>query len=81
MKVRLSPEHKTGLSEQVAAGQFASIDAALVWAIEGMMHFADGELEWARPYIEKGDASLARGEGTAGDEFLAGLYHRLEKLR
>jgi Arc/MetJ-type ribon-helix-helix transcriptional regulator len=81
MNIRLSPQHEKWLSEQVASGTFASIDAALAWAIEGVMHFADDDLEWARPYLEKGDASLARGEGISGDEFLAQLDRRLDTLR
>jgi hypothetical protein len=69
------------LSEQVAAGTFAPVDDALAWAIEGMMHLANDDLGWARPYLEKGDASLARGEGISGDEFLARLDRRLDTLR
>jgi hypothetical protein len=33
-----------------------------------------------RPF-EKGDASLARGEGIDGDEFLARLDRKIEALR
>jgi Arc/MetJ-type ribon-helix-helix transcriptional regulator len=81
VNIRLSPQHEKWLSEQVAAGAFASIDAALAWAIEGMIHLADDDLEWVRPYLEKGDASLARGEGIPGDEFLARLDRSLDTLR
>jgi Arc/MetJ-type ribon-helix-helix transcriptional regulator len=81
MNIRLSPQHEKWLSEQVEAGTFASIDAALAWAIEGVIHLADDDLEWARPSLEKGEASLARGEGIPGDEFLARLDRRLEALR
>ena len=35
----------------------------------------------ARPYLEKGDASLAPDEGISGDEFLAHLDRRLDTLR
>jgi Arc/MetJ-type ribon-helix-helix transcriptional regulator len=81
MNVRLSPAHRKWLSDQVSAGAFTSIDEALAWAIEGMMHVADEDPQWARPYLEKGDASLARGEGIPGDEFLARLDRRLDTLR
>jgi len=81
MKVHLSPEHEKWLSEQVATGAFASVDAALAWAIEGMLHFANDDFRWAQPYIEKGVASLARGDGVPGDEFLARLDRRLDTLR
>jgi hypothetical protein len=46
-----------------------------------MIHLADDDLEWARPYLETGDASPARGEGIPGDEFLARLDRRLDTLR
>ncbi len=45
------------------------------------MHVADDDLDWARPYLEKGDASLARGEGIPADEFFAYLDRRLASLR
>ena len=81
MNVHLSPEHEKWLSEQVASGAFASIYAAVAWAIESMIPVADDDLEWTRPYLEQGDASLARGDGVPGDEFLARLDRRLEALR
>jgi Arc/MetJ-type ribon-helix-helix transcriptional regulator len=81
MNVRFSPAHRKWLSDQVSTGAFASIDEAVAWAIDGMMHVAGDDLEWARPYIEKGDASLAHGEGIPGDEFLARLDRRLDTLR
>jgi antitoxin ParD1/3/4 len=81
MNIRLSPEHEKWLSEQVAAGAFASIDDALAWVIEGVIHIADDDLEWARPLIAEAEASFARGEGIPGDDFLAWLDHRLDTLR
>ena len=81
MNVRISPAHRKWLSDQVSGGAFASIDEALAWAIEGMMHVADEDLEWARHYLEKGYASLARGKGIPGDKFLARLDRRLDTLR
>ena len=71
MKVHLSPSHRKWLAELVSSGAFSSIDAALAWVIEGMMPLADDELEWARPFLATGEASLARGEGIDGDEFVA----------
>jgi Arc/MetJ-type ribon-helix-helix transcriptional regulator len=81
MNIRLSPAHRKWLSAQVSSGAFVSVDDALAWAIEGMMRLADDDLEWTRPYLEKGEASLARGEGIPGDEFLAQLDRRLDALR
>lgn len=50
MNVRLSPEHEKWSTEQVATGAFASVDGVVAWAIEGMIHLADDDHEWARPY-------------------------------
>jgi len=81
MNVHFSAARQNWLSEQVSAGKFASIDDAVAWAIEGMIHFADDEFDWARPLLDKADASLGRGEGIPGDEFLARLERRLDALR
>lgn len=81
MNVRLSPTHEQWLSEQIARDIFASADDAVARAIEGVMHLADDDLAWAQPYLEKGEASLARGEGIPGDKFLARLDRRLDALR
>jgi antitoxin ParD1/3/4 len=81
MNLQLSPAHRKWLTEQVSAGTFASIDDALAWAIEGVIHIADDDLEWARPLIKEAEASFARGEGIPGDDFLAWLDHRLYALR
>jgi Arc/MetJ-type ribon-helix-helix transcriptional regulator len=81
MDISLSREHKDWLTREVAAGRFPSIDAAIASAVEAMRSIAEADLEWARPYIEEADASLARGEGIPGHEFLAELDRRLETLR
>jgi Arc/MetJ-type ribon-helix-helix transcriptional regulator len=81
MNVQLSPAHQKWLADQVSAGTFASVDDAVAWAIEGMMRLTDDDLTWARPYLENGEASLARGEGIPGDDFLARLDGRLDALR
>ena len=81
MNIHLSPSHHKWLTEQVSSGTFPSIDAALAWAIEGMMPIANDDLAWARPFLATGEASLARGEGIDGDEFLARLDRTIETLR
>lgn len=81
MNIHISAEHRKWLSDQVADGTFASFDDAVAWAIEGAIHFSGDELNWARPFLESADASLARGEGISGDEFLTRLERRLEALR
>lgn len=81
MEVRISAAHQKWLSDQVSAGTFASFDDAIAWAIESVTHFAGDELDWARPFLDRADASLARGEGIPGNEFLTRLERRLEALR
>jgi Arc/MetJ-type ribon-helix-helix transcriptional regulator len=81
MNARLSPSHRKWLAEQVSSGAFPSIDAALAWAIEGMIPLANDGLEWARPFLATSEASLARGEGIDGDVFLARLDRTIESLR
>jgi Arc/MetJ-type ribon-helix-helix transcriptional regulator len=79
MNVRLSPEHEKWLADRVAAGEFPY--AAVAAAIDGLTHLADDDLAWARPYIDKADASLARGDGIPGDRFLAALDRKIQSLR
>jgi len=81
MNVQLSPAHQKWLAEQVSAGAFRSIDDAVAWAIEGVIHIAGDEMDWARPLIKEAECSLARGEGVSGDDFLAWLDNRLDALR
>jgi hypothetical protein len=81
MNVQLSPSHEQWLNQQVASGVFPSIEAAIAWVIEGMKPVADDDLEWARPLLEVGEASLAQGDGIEGDAFLAALARRIEALR
>jgi Arc/MetJ-type ribon-helix-helix transcriptional regulator len=81
MDIRLSPYHQKWLDDQVASGAFPSIDAAVAWVIEGMMALADDDLEWARPLLARAEASLERGEGIDGADFLAGLDRKIDALR
>jgi Arc/MetJ-type ribon-helix-helix transcriptional regulator len=81
MDVQLSPSHQKWLADQVASGVFPSIDAALAWAIEGMMPLADDDLDWARPLLADAETSLLQGKGIEGVEFLARLDRKIESLR
>ena len=81
MNIRLSTKHRDWLTTQVAAGQFASVDEAIARAVDEMMALEADDFTWARPYLDKAEASLARGEGIAGDEFLDRLDHKLDSLR
>jgi hypothetical protein len=81
MDVQLSPSHLKWLTDQVSSGVFPSIDAALAWAIEGMMTLADDDLEWVRPLLTIAETSLLQGNGIDGAEFLARLDRKIEALR
>ena len=64
MTITLTPEQQKRLEAAVAAGQFASVEEAVRWAVD---HFvvtdADlGDLSWAKPYLDEARESLARGE-------------------
>ncbi len=81
MDVQLPPSHQKWLADQVSAGVFPSVDAALAWAIEGMMALADDDLEWTRPLLDAAETSLLEGKGIEGTEFLARLDQRIAALR
>lgn len=77
MNVRLTPEHEKWLTDRVAAGEFSSVDDAVAAAIDRLIHRSDDDLAWAQPYIDQGDASLARGDGIPGEQFLAESDRRI----
>ena len=79
--ITLVPDQCQWLEAQVAAGHFPSIDEAVQAAVAEMMALAAEDFESARPYIEEADASLARGEGIPGAQFLERLDRRLNALR
>ena len=81
MTIHLSPEHQRWLADQVAAGLFPSIDAAIACAVDNLMPPLGDDLEWARPLIDKGDVSLARGRGIPGADVIDRLDRKLAGLR
>lgn len=80
MTITLPHEQREWLEAQVAAGVFPSIDAAVQQAIADKMTLSD-DFEWARPYIEAADASLARGEGIAADKVFQNWRDHLKAPR
>lgn len=79
--ITLLPEQRRWLEAQVAAGHFPSVDEAVQAAVTEMMALVAEDFEWARPYIEEAEASLARGEGIPGAQFLERLDRRLNAPR
>jgi hypothetical protein len=78
MDVQLPSSHQKWLAGQVSPGVVPSIDAAVSWAIEGMMALADDDLEWARPLLAAAEMAIAQGRGLEGTEFLARLDRKIE---
>ena len=79
MHVELKPGIAAILQAQVAAGHFKTIEDAVSAAVLGIGpdHDGDpGDLSWAKPYIDKGLASLERGEGIPHDQVWAELKAR-----
>ena len=83
MTITLTPEQQKRLEAAVAAGQFASVEEAVRFAVD---HFvltdADlADLSWAKPYLDEARESLTRGESVSLEEFNAHVERRLSKLR
>jgi antitoxin ParD1/3/4 len=81
MNITLPADQQKWLEAEVAAGHFESIDDALAAAVAELMSTDDDDLAWARPYVEKARASVARGAVISGEEFFQRLAGRLDKLR
>lgn len=78
MHVELKPKIAAILQAQVAAGHFETIEDAVTAAVLGIGPDYDdtGDLSWAKPYIDKGLASLARGETVPHEQVWAELKAR-----
>ena len=73
MTITLTPDQQKRLEAAVAAGQFASVEEAVRWAVD---HFVltdaeFGDLSWAKPYLDEARESLARGESLSPEEVFA----------
>jgi len=81
MKIILPPEQQEWLEAEVAAGHFASIDEALAVAVADLMAIQTMNLAWAKPYVDKARASVARGDVLTGEEYFRRLNDKLASLR
>jgi antitoxin ParD1/3/4 len=81
MNIALPTRQKQWLETEVAAGRFASIDEALAVAISGLMDLENDDLAWARPQVDQARASVARGDVSAGEDYLGRLDARIGTLR
>jgi antitoxin ParD1/3/4 len=71
MNIALKPDHLKWLQEQVAAGNFSSVDDALALAVSEFMEIEDDDLTWAQPLVDEARASIARGEGISAADVKA----------
>ena len=63
MLIELNPKIEALLKAQVKAGRFKSVEEAVTAAILGVpiIEEPEGDLTWARPYIEEAEAAIAEG--------------------
>ncbi|MCX7365270.1 MAG: hypothetical protein NTV97_26040 [Alphaproteobacteria bacterium] len=81
MTITLPRDQQEWLEAQVKAGAYDSVDEALASIVAERMIFDDDDMAWAKPLVDEGRASLARGEGIALDEHLAHIAAKLESLK
>lgn len=81
MIVTLPPEQQKWLEAQVAAGQFGSIDEALAVAVADLIAIGNDDLAWAKPYVERAQASVVNGEAVSGEDYLKRLKAKLHSPR
>jgi Arc/MetJ-type ribon-helix-helix transcriptional regulator len=83
MTITLTPAQQKRLEAAVAAGQFASVEDAVRFAVDHMAltDLERDDLSWAKPYLDEARAQIARGESLSLDEFNAHVDKRLKDLR
>jgi antitoxin ParD1/3/4 len=81
MNIKLPLEQQKWLEMQVAAGHYASVDEALAVAVADLMAIHSDDLAWAKPFVDKARASVARGDVISGEKYFKRLNAKLESLR
>jgi antitoxin ParD1/3/4 len=85
MSITLTPEQEAWLTAHVASGDFASVEEAARQLIdERIAERATEEsddLAWAKPFVEKARAAVARGEFVSLEEHKAYNAALLASLR
>lgn len=82
--LKLRPEQEEALRAQVAAGRFASVEAAISFAVDHFMSLLPADLDdlsWAKPYIDEARAQIERGEVVTLEEFNTHVDEKLKELR
>ena len=85
MGISLTVEQEAWISEQVARGDFRSVQDAVRQLIDERIAERDAEtqddLGWAKPYVDAALAEVDRGEAISHDEHDARMEARLAQLR
>jgi antitoxin ParD1/3/4 len=85
MNLILRSDQRKWLEAQVAAGRFASVEAAAEAAIAAAMadhgRIEADDLDWAAPYVEKGREDASRGDAITHEEHNARMAARLQALK
>jgi antitoxin ParD1/3/4 len=81
MTITLHPAQQKWLEEQVAAGQFGSVDDAIAVAVADLMVAVDDDLAWAKPYVDEAREAAARGETVPLEDALADIDSHLDTLK
>lgn len=82
MQITLTHEQQTWIEEEVAAGHFPSVEAAVRAAVDNFMPVDVEDLSWVKPYLDEARASAERGEVVPMSEVradLAAFVRRLER--
>ena len=76
----LTREQEESLQALVASGRFASIEAAISFAVDHLSAPDLSDLSWAKPYLDEARTQVARGEVVSHTEFKRDLAKRIKSL-
>jgi antitoxin ParD1/3/4 len=81
MNLILRADQRKWLEAQVAAGRFATVEAAIAAAMADHERLEADDLDWAAPYVEQGRDDAARGDVLTHEEHKARMAVRLNALK
>lgn len=84
MTITLTPDQESSLSALVAAGDFASNEEAARTLLDERLAeraMEDDDFAWAKPFLDKAEADIARGDVITLDEHRARIAARLAAIR
>ncbi|CAN5468618.1 hypothetical protein BH10PSE6_BH10PSE6_36020 [soil metagenome] len=81
MNITLPREQQEWLEAQVKAGVYQSVDDALTHFVAEHMELDIDDLDWAKPLVDEGRASLEKEGGLTLAEHRTHIEETLEQLR